>query len=164
MQQRRPMSPGDYLIAMLFGATLVVITAQIVWRYVFNDSLTWTEELARYLFVWITFVGMALAIRDRTHIRVTLVVDQLPARLRRWLDMAQLALVTLFLCLLVGVGFQWVWLNTDAVTPALGMPLAYICYVALPLASLWGIFHAGRRFVRLMRSGENDRGTEEGPG
>lgn len=157
------MSPGDYLIAVLFGATLVVITAQIVWRYVFNDSLTWTEELARYLFVWITFVGAALAIRDGTHIRVALVIDRLPARVRRWLDVAQLVLVVFFLCLLVGLGFQWVWVNTDAVTPALGLPLAYVCYAALPLASLWGIFHACRRFARLVRPGEDDRGAREEP-
>ena len=157
------MSPGDYLIAVLFGATLVVITAQIVWRYLFNDSLTWTEELARYLFVWITFVGAALAIRDGTHIRVALVVDRLPARVRRWLDVAQLVLVVFFLCLLVGLGFQWVWLNTDAVTPALGLPLAYVCYAALPLASLWGIFHACRRFAQLVRPGEDDRGAREEP-
>ena len=158
--QRRPMSPGDYLIATLFGATLVVITAQIVWRYVFNDSLTWTEELARYLFVWITFVGAALAIRDRSHIRVALLVDRLPRKPRHWLDVAQLVLVALFLCLLVGLGLKWVRINADAVTPALGWPLAYVCYAALPLASLWGIFHAGRRFAKLLRQDKEE--PEEG--
>ena len=154
------MSPGDYLIATLFGATLVVITAQIVWRYVFNDSLTWTEELARYLFVWITFVGAALAIRDRSHIRVALLVDRLPRKLRRWLDVAQLVLVALFLCLLVGLGLKWVRINADAVTPALGWPLAYVCYAALPLASLWGIYYVGRRFAKLFRQDKEE--PEEG--
>lgn len=157
------MSLGDYLIGVLFGVTLLVITAQIVWRYVFNDSLTWTEELARYLFVWITFVGAALAIRDGTHIRMALVIDRLPAQLRRWLDVAQLVLVALFLCLVAGLGFQWVWLNTDAVTPALGLPLAFVSYAALPLASLWGIFYTCRRFAHRVHPGDVDRWRREEP-
>ena len=98
---RKPMSPGDWVIAALFAATIVVVTAQVVWRYAFNNSLVWTEELSRYLFVWMTFVGAALAVKESSHIRVSLLVDCLPARVRRWLAIGCLLLTAAFLAFLI---------------------------------------------------------------
>ena len=160
--QRRPMSIGDYLIATLFAATLVVITAQVLCRYVLNDSLVWTEELARYLFVWITFIGAALAVKEGTHIRVALIVDRLPSNVRRFLDVAQLVLAAAFLGLLVWLGFQWVWLNASSLTPALGLPLNYACYAALPVAAILGLYFAVRRLIKVARTASNGGGAGEG--
>ena len=45
----------------LFGAMVVACTAQVIWRYLFNDPLVWSEELARYLFVWISYISAWVA-------------------------------------------------------------------------------------------------------
>lgn len=59
--------------AMLIIATIVCVVAllaQVVWRYVLNTPLRWSEELARYLYVWMTFVGMGFGVRYNSHIRM----------------------------------------------------------------------------------------------
>lgn len=67
-----------------FSATLmalmsVLICTQIFMRYVMGASLSWSEELARYLFIWMTYVGVSYAVRRDAHIRVTMATDLLPA-------------------------------------------------------------------------------------
>jgi len=155
------LSVTDWVIAVLFAATIVVVTAQVVWRYVFNDSLIWTEELSRYLFTWMTFVGAALAIREATHIRITALTDRLPPTARTWLRVATLALIVGFLAYLAVIGFRWVRLNADTRTPALGLPLNYVLYAALPVASLLGVGFGIRRIVALLR--ERPQTKQEAP-
>ncbi len=158
--QRKPLSPGDWIVAVLFAATILVVTAQVVWRYVFNNSLVWTEELSRLLFTWIIFLGAALAVKEATHIRVTLLVDRLPPGVRRHLAAARLVLIAVFLAFLAAVGFQWVRMNANARTPALGLPLNYVLYASLPVASVAGVYFAVRRAAAWFRG----RVREERPG
>ncbi|NLY00405.1 MAG: TRAP transporter small permease [Rhodopirellula sp.] len=149
--QRKPLSPGDWIVAALFAATILVVTAQVVWRYVFNNSLVWTEELSRLLFTWIIFIGAALAVKEGTHIGVSLLVDRLPASVRRHLAAARLVLIAVFLAFLAVVGFQWVRMNANTRTPALGLPLNYVLYASLPAASALGVYFAVRRAVAWFR-------------
>ena len=48
-----------WAVYMLTTLLLIVMSAQVLWRYVFNDPIYWSEELARYLFVWLTFLAAA---------------------------------------------------------------------------------------------------------
>ena len=57
--------------------TVCLIFVQVVMRYVFNNSFSWSEELARYLFIWQCWLGTSLAFRERRHIKITLVEDAL---------------------------------------------------------------------------------------
>jgi TRAP-type C4-dicarboxylate transport system permease small subunit len=59
-----------YLLGVLLIITLIILSVQIISRFIFNSPLTWSEELSRYLMVWITFVGAGLAIRYQKLIRL----------------------------------------------------------------------------------------------
>jgi TRAP-type C4-dicarboxylate transport system permease small subunit len=161
MRNKGQMTVGDYAIGLLFGAVIVVITAQVFWRYALTNPLLWTEELARILFVWMTFLGAALLLRDAAHIRVTLLIDQLSARCRRRIELLQLALTLAFLVYLVYIGFRWVAANSNARTPALELPMNYAVYASLPVCMLLGIYYAWRRMVRLVRRGSVDIESNE---
>ncbi len=150
MEPRR-LSVGDWIIATLFGGTIVVVAAQVIWRYVFNASLVWTEELSRYLFTWIIFIGAALAIKEATHIRIGFLVDRLPPTVAAFVNVFHLVLMVACLAFIVGVGFQWVVINADTRTPALGLPLNYVFYAALPVASLLGVYFGVRQLVSIIR-------------
>jgi TRAP-type C4-dicarboxylate transport system permease small subunit len=67
----------DEIAGMLLMVLIVLLTLQIVTRYVFNDPLAWTEEVSRHVFVWLVFVGASGAIRDRSHIAVEMFSAQL---------------------------------------------------------------------------------------
>lgn len=61
--------------ALALGASVVLMSFQILIRFFFNAPLTWTEEVDRYLFVWVVYLGSAVAVAMNAHIRVTFVID-----------------------------------------------------------------------------------------
>jgi TRAP-type C4-dicarboxylate transport system permease small subunit len=69
----------EAIVVALMAMMTVLIGVQIFMRYVMGASLSWSEELARYFFIWATYIGIAYAVRKHAHIRVTMVTDLLPA-------------------------------------------------------------------------------------
>ncbi|MFH1918934.1 MAG: TRAP transporter small permease [Planctomycetota bacterium] len=149
---QRPMGPGDYVIAALFGAVILVVGAGVLWRYVLDSPLVWTVELSRILFTWMIFVGAALAIKEGTHIRVSLLVDRLPANAARYFSVGFLVLIVAFLGIMVYFGFEYVRLESGSRTPALGLPQAYVWYAALPVSFSFGVYFAVRKAIRDWRN------------
>ena len=86
----------DALAFAIFWALAIIVFLQFFTRYVLNDSYSWTEEIARYLLMWVTFVGGAVAMRRGTHISVEFAHHFLPPGAVRVLN---------FLIDLVVVGF-----------------------------------------------------------
>ena len=73
----------ENVAAGLMGWLLVVLFLQVFTRYVLNDPLSWTEEMARYTYVYIVFLGSAAAISHRTHVSIDFIVKALP-RVAQW--------------------------------------------------------------------------------
>src|SRR5436190_8910397 len=65
--------PEDWIAIVLFWSLAFIVFLQFFTRYVLNDSLAWTEEIARYGLMWLTFIGGAVVTRKKTHIAVELV-------------------------------------------------------------------------------------------
>ncbi|GAB1583854.1 TRAP transporter small permease [Phyllobacterium phragmitis] len=75
---------GARLLVILGAAVMVaVVSAQVVMRYAFNDSFDWADEVSRIAFVWTIFLAIPLGVRDGSHIGIELLVERLPAGLRR---------------------------------------------------------------------------------
>ena len=74
------------LVLFLMSAMCLDLLAQVVFRYLFSHPLTWSEELARYIFVWIALFGAAWCGRHHIHVRMTAVVGMLPVNVQRWLQ------------------------------------------------------------------------------
>ncbi|MCJ7829964.1 MAG: TRAP transporter small permease, partial [Desulfobacterales bacterium] len=70
----------DDFALLLFALLLVVATAQVLFRYVLIMPLPWTEELARFLLVWVTFLGAASITRRKLHIAVEYFIARFPPR------------------------------------------------------------------------------------
>ena len=68
----------EILIIAMFSAMVLVIFSQVIMRYVFNNSLYWSEELGKFFFVWISWLGISLGEREGEHIKITMLVDKLP--------------------------------------------------------------------------------------
>ena len=65
--------------SMCLGLTVISFAA-VICRYVFNNSLTWSEELTRYMFIWVVFLGAAIGVRERTHIAVDIFAGRIGPR------------------------------------------------------------------------------------
>ncbi len=70
----------EAIVVALMAMMSVLIGVQIFMRYVMGASLSWSEELSRYFFIWATYVGIAYAVRKDAHIRVTMGTDLLSAK------------------------------------------------------------------------------------
>src|SRR4051794_25759444 len=75
--------PEDWLVMIIFWSLAFIVFLQFFTRYVLNDSLSWTEEIARYGLMWVTFIGGAMVTRRNSHIAVELLSNLMkpgPAR------------------------------------------------------------------------------------
>ena len=95
--------PEDWMAFALFWSLAGIVFLQFFTRYVLNDSLAWTEEIARYGLMWLTFIGAVVVVRKNTHIAVEALLEFAPIGAARVLlaviDLAKLgflALLTLF--------------------------------------------------------------------
>lgn len=92
--------PEDWLAFAIFWSLGLIVFLQFFTRYILNDSLSWTEEIARYGLMWVTFIGGAIMVRKNQHIAVEVMLHMLPAGSARVL-MAAIDVVKLgFLALL----------------------------------------------------------------
>ena len=73
----------DGVSVLCMGLILILVIAQVAMRYIFNSPLVWSEELAVYVMVWMTFIGSVICMRDNEHIEVTILTDYLPHGLKR---------------------------------------------------------------------------------
>ncbi|WP_034601835.1 TRAP transporter small permease [Clostridiisalibacter paucivorans] len=66
------------LLVTMFATMVLAIFLQVIMRYVFNNSLSWSEELGKFLFVWLSWIGISIGAKRGEHIKITMLVDKLP--------------------------------------------------------------------------------------
>ena len=72
-----------YFMVFLMLTMVTIIFIQVIARYIVHNSLTWSEEIGRYTFVWITFFGTALAVKERSHVALDILIKKLPTLLKK---------------------------------------------------------------------------------
>ena len=139
-----------WLMAATVAILIVPVTLQIISRYTaLIPSWIWTEELSRFLFIWMIMLGSMIAVREGSHF-VVHVLPELPLR-----PTAALAIVT-NLCILgfalvfVWWGIQFVRFGWDQTSELADLPMAYI-FVAWPVAGLTWVLFLGEAFIASFR-------------
>lgn len=89
-----------FLCALLTGIVLLTF-AQVLFRYVFQTSLAWTEELARFMFIWLAALGAAYAFKKRAHFLLRFLVDKLSVRKRMVVETLAVLLMAGFLAVFI---------------------------------------------------------------
>jgi len=123
------------LVASL-AITVLIIAAQVVARE-FGSSLTWSEELARYIFIWQIWLGMSIGLKDNKHIQVEMLYQFVKGRPARILKII-VTLLCITMCAALfyfGCKYTQNTMNRNAVSAALRLPM-WIVYLALPFSSL----------------------------
>lgn len=121
---------GGFLIA-----TVILLFVQVVLRYFFNKSLAWSEELSRYTFLWMIYIGTSLAAKYDGHIRVTAQLKLVPRALRRHvLVLADLLwLVFNGYVIVEGIRLLQSMSQYPLVSAAMGWDMRYV-FAILPIA------------------------------
>jgi len=134
-------------------AMLVVISMQIVFR-VFFQALTWSEEVARYLLVWITFMGASIAYKHGRHIAVTFLTDALPAGPRRLVRAATIGASMIFFAVVAYTGVKYMSLQSAQVSASLRISMG-IVYAVIPFTSLTMLLYGLVDMLDLFLEGED---------
>ncbi|MBO5069958.1 MAG: TRAP transporter small permease [Roseburia sp.] len=125
---------------------LILMTLQIVMRYVFNNPLKWTDELSRMSMVWMTFLGSVVAFREKAHICVDLITSHFPRRLNRIVALMTDLICIGFLCVLIVMGIKYVQMNINTVSLVTGISKGRT-YMIIPISSAWMIIYIVRNMV-----------------
>ncbi|MCV0394187.1 MAG: TRAP transporter small permease [Rhizobiaceae bacterium] len=118
----------------------VVVFANVSLRYLTNFSLTWSEEVARYLMIWMTFLGAGLVLRVGGHVAVTSFQELLPAGAQRVARGAIVLLLLVFFAVMAWMGHDYMSRMRFQVTPATRIAFSHI-YAAMPVGFLLMIAH-----------------------
>ncbi len=133
------------LMALMAGLVFV----NVVTRYVFGFSLNWSEEIARFAMVWVTYLGAGLALREGQHVAIEYLQSLLPRRFQPWARSFVWLVMLVFLAALTVAGFQFSAFAWKQRSPVMGWRMGAV-YLAIPFGALLFAIHllvAARAFI-----------------
>lgn len=118
----------EVLMVFLLSLMSVLIGTQVFMRYVMNDSLTWSEELARYAFIWATYLGVACGVKRNAHICVEALVTRLPTLYQRYAAIVAHLMFIIFAIMVVKEGYALTLriLSFGQTSSAMGIPMGWV--------------------------------------
>lgn len=140
-----------FIIPLLMGMSLLIF-AQVIMRYVFSASLTWSEELARYIFIWLVYFSVSYAARTEKHIRIEAALMAFPKKFRPYVEIFSEILVLLFALFIVYTSFTVVQkINISGQnSPALGIPM-WVVYSAPFVGFILTSFRTAQTIIRKVK-------------
>lgn len=114
----------EYLVSALLVLMVVVVFLQVIFRFVLHASLPWSEELSRYILVWLSFLGAAIGVRRGAHIGVEVVVSLFPKTLKIAAALFVHAVSMVFFSLLILYGWRILGVVGRQLSPAMEWSMA----------------------------------------
>lgn len=127
-----------WTLVALMGANVLNVLWQVFTRFILNNPSSYTEELARYLLIWVGLLGAAYAVSKKLHLAIDIVLQSLHGRKAYLIQLLIQLLMFLFaftVMIVGGMRLVMITLTLNQVSPALGIKLGYI-YLALPLSGI----------------------------
>jgi len=145
----------NVLLVVAVAALLVPVTLQMISRLTgLIPAWIWTEEMARFLFIWMVMLGAMIGVRDGTHFDVD-VWPELKPRANAMLRIVSMLFVLLFALVFVWYGVKFVQFGWNQTSELADMPMTYI-FIAWPLTGLTWLLFGGERLladIRFLRYG-----------
>jgi TRAP-type C4-dicarboxylate transport system permease small subunit len=120
---------------VLMAVLVVVVVASVIFRYVLLSPLAWSEEVGRYLMIWVGFLAASIAIQQGMHVGIDFLVGWVPSGVAAWLRRVARTLTGVFLLIVTVYGFMLVVSLWDQWSPVLQFRMTWP-YLAIPVGSL----------------------------
>ena len=137
----------EYIVVPLVGVMVAVVILQVVFRYIVKGSLPWSEELSRYLMVWITFVGASIGVKRGAHVGIEALVLVLPPKTQTIAKYVGIIISIIFCIVVLGasLGILKRQIVSHQISPAMRIPMWW-AYAAIPA----GTFLMTVRFIQTL--------------
>ena len=131
-------------IAFLLGFLVISLFAQVISRYLFNFPIMWTDEIGRYTFIWIVYLGSAVAFKKRSQLIVDVFTQKMPHKLQFNLNLFFHIVIILFLFLVFAYGLQYTMSNMGNPAYSTSVISLGIAYASVPVGALLMIINIVR--------------------
>ena len=143
-----------YLDCALMGGVAVWVIISVMLRYIFNIVFNWTEELIVFLFIASTYFGIILGVKEDEHIKISLLKDKLPPRVKIFFDVFIDLVIIIVVTSTAYLSINWIEKVGRPVTPGLAIPFAYI-YSMVPVSFAFIVLYEIREIVLRISSFKN---------
>jgi len=123
------------VLAVMLAVMAILIIVQIFCRFVINYPLHWTEELARFLMIYVVFLGSAIALRHSRLIAIEALAEAVKPRVRKWLKIFVMLVSMVFFVILLNQGLEIQNVVGRQTSAGLGIPMS-LPYAAIPIGAL----------------------------
>lgn len=130
----------EWALVALVTVMSVVVFLQVLYRYFLSQPLYWSEELARYVFVWIALLGAALSVRKKGHFGMDYLHMKLPAAARGWITGFIYCAMGIVILVLLANGILLVQKTVDQESPAMQISMGW-AYACLPIGAALMLIH-----------------------
>lgn len=151
----------DAFLEWVLVILLVIMILDVLWgvftRYVLNSQSSWTDELARFLLIWISILGAAYASGKRLHISIDLLSVHLSCKNKKrlYIFVSMLIFFFVFLVFIVGgLRYAYIAFKLEQLSAALRIPMGYV-YAVFPVAGLFIIYYKLTDFIYLLLNKQN---------
>jgi len=133
-----------WLVIIFMGANVLNVLWQVFTRFVMDSPSTFTEELARYLLIWVSFLGAAYAYRKRIHLAVEVISQRLEGNKHNYLQIfiqAVIFVFSLFVLVIGGWDLTSMSFEMSQISPALQINIGYI-YMVIPISGILFMYYS----------------------
>jgi TRAP-type C4-dicarboxylate transport system permease small subunit len=142
-----------WMVIVLMGVMVLNVLWQVFTRFVLKDPSSYTEELARYLLIWVGLLGASYAASRKMHLAIDILTMRLRGKAQHYSEMViylGVFLFALFVMVFGGMRLVNLTLTLQQISAALQVKLGYV-YLALPLSGVLIMFYAGLFFAERLR-------------
>ncbi|MGI6575733.1 MAG: TRAP transporter small permease [bacterium] len=138
----------SYAAFVLMTVMTIVIAIQVFYRYVLSSSLSWSEELARYLFIWTVMLMASSGVKHGFHVAITFIRDKLPIKMQNIFALLGSILMFAFAVVLVVFGIRLAWATRIQLSPAMRLSMFWV-YLSVPVSGCLIVIHESDRLLRI---------------
>lgn len=132
----------EYMIAACMAGMVVLVFGNVMLRYGFNSGITLSEELSRWLFVWMTFLGAIVALRKHEHLGTDMLIGRLGPKGKK-ICMGISQLLMMFICVLLFKGaYEQAVINWTSTSAVMEVSLSWVYFPGIIFAVLGGLMIA----------------------
>ena len=139
-----------YLSILIVAAIAVIVIAAVVFRYGFNNSLSWAEDAAKFLMVWMTFVGAPLGFKHGAHVSCDLLPPGLPPVVLRAIRALVWLIVIFVMAMLTRTGWTFAWNGWSQVALTVGDISMFWIFVCMPIGAALMMLVAIEQLLRVL--------------
>lgn len=118
----------------IVGLIAVILMASVFWRYALNNAIPWSEEISKYLMVWLTFIGAPIALRQYAHINIDLLLKVFPPRGQQAFHFVIHLVIVMTMGIVLWKGIGFAQLGARQVASSINISMLWM-YISVPIGS-----------------------------